>query len=148
MSCSSPLPGPAGADGGGRVKLVPPARWQFGEYVYRIERDDGVNVGEIAFRNLRRGTGQAELGIELFPAYRGHGYGPEAILLLLDELFGSYGLSRVYLRVRHDNERARRAYEKCGFKVTAVVRWPVIRRVRYIVMEISRTDHLSRRGRG
>jgi RimJ/RimL family protein N-acetyltransferase len=131
-----------------RIALVRPARWQLGEYVFRIRRHDGVDLGEIAFRNLRRRLGHAELGIEVFEPYRGRGYGPEAIGLLLDELFDNYGLRRVFLRVHQDNERARRVYAGCGFRDVQVVRWPLIGWVRYVVMEITRDEHLARRAPG
>jgi len=126
-----------------RIRLVPPARWEFGEYVFKIRRQDGVDLGEIAFRNLRRRLGEAELGIEIYEPHRGQGYGPQAIGLLLDELFDKYGLHRVFLRVRQTNERARHAYQKCGFRDVRVVRWPLFGWVRYIVMEITREEHLA-----
>jgi RimJ/RimL family protein N-acetyltransferase len=97
-------------------------------------------IGEVAFRNLNRRLRQAEIGIEVRPPQRGRGYGPEAIRLLLGELFGRHGLDRVYLRVREWNRPARRAYEKVGFRYLRTVRWPLIGVVRYLMMEITRRE--------
>lgn len=132
---------------GRRLCLERPARWEFGESVYKVRTLSGQEIGEVAFRNLNRRSAQAELGIELYPAFRGQGFGPEAIDLMLRELFDAYGLGRVYLRVHEPNTQARRAYEKAGFRYARTVRWPLIRVVRYLVMEITRDEHLARRAR-
>jgi RimJ/RimL family protein N-acetyltransferase len=47
----------------------------------------------------------------------GHGYGTEATQLMLDHAFGSLGLHRIALTVFEFNERAIRAYRRCGFVV-------------------------------
>jgi RimJ/RimL family protein N-acetyltransferase len=131
---------------GQRVYLERPPQPEFGELVYKVRELSGLEVGEVAFRNLNRRTMRAELGIELYQAYRGQGIGPEAIGLLLRELFLAYRLQSVYLRVREPNQQARRAYEKAGFRYIRTVRWPVIHIVRYLVMEITRDEYLVRSG--
>lgn len=134
------LPGPGE---GGRVTLSNPARWELGEHVSDIRDQAGTLIGQVSYCNLDRRKGRAELGIELYPGYRGQGYGPEAIRLMLRQLFAGEGLNLVYLRVRHHNRPARRAYEKVGFRYASTVRWPLIRTVRYLVMEISREEFLG-----
>lgn len=47
----------------------------------------------------------------------GHGYGTEATNLMVAHAFGSLGLHRVSLSVFAFNERAIRAYARCGFTV-------------------------------
>jgi RimJ/RimL family protein N-acetyltransferase len=47
----------------------------------------------------------------------GRGYGTEATRLMLDHAFGGLGLHRVALTVFEFNERAIRAYLRCGFVV-------------------------------
>ena len=47
----------------------------------------------------------------------GHGYGTEATQLMLDHAFGTLGLHRIALTVFEFNERAIRAYRRCGFVV-------------------------------
>ena len=78
---------------------------------------------------------------------RGHGYGTEAVRLLLDFAFKDLNLHRVYLRVFVTNEAALRVYEKVGF-----VREGVLREAAYIdgkyvdvaVLGILRDEHASR----
>ncbi len=128
------------------VAISLPARMEFGEHVMDIKGRDGLNVGQISFRNLDTRRGEAELGIELYEPYRGQGMGPAAIRLLLRELFDNWKLRRVYLRVREYNSRARRAYEKVGFRYIQTVRWPIIGIVRYLVMEITAPEFTWRPG--
>ncbi|MGE0488560.1 MAG: GNAT family N-acetyltransferase [Vulcanimicrobiota bacterium] len=59
----------------------------------------------------------AELRILLGPeAAQGRGYGTEACQLLLDFAFGRLGLHKVYLYVIDLNPRAKKAFEKAGFR--------------------------------
>jgi RimJ/RimL family protein N-acetyltransferase len=65
----------------------------------------------------------AELQIRIGEvAERGHGYGTEAIHILLDFAFKDLNLNRVYLQVFASNEAATRAYEKAGFVHEGVLR--------------------------
>ena len=47
----------------------------------------------------------------------GHGYGTEATALMVDHAFRNLGLHRVALSVFEFNERAIRAYRRCGFVI-------------------------------
>mgnify|MGYP002732763951 CR=1 FL=1 len=47
---------------------------------------------------------------------RSRGIGTEALMLLQDYVFGTLGLHRVEIEVHADNARARRCYEKAGFR--------------------------------
>ncbi len=93
----------------------------------------GVNL-VIADREKRRYLGQcglsmidqtarsAEVSVVVAPDSAGHGYGAEALRLLLDFAFSRMNLNRVYLRVYASNERAIRCYEKCGFRAEGRLR--------------------------
>lgn len=134
-------------DPGPRVTLVEPPRWRFGEHMLEVrQRGADTELGQISFRNLDRRRSRAELGIELYPAHRGRGYGTEAIRLLLRMLFDEYGLKTVYLRVREHNLVARRVYEKVGFRYVKTIRWPLVGIVRYLMMEIEADDFTWRPG--
>ncbi|HHY93686.1 MAG TPA: GNAT family N-acetyltransferase [Firmicutes bacterium] len=102
--------------GGQHLYLEPEPGWHLLEFPFRIVRDDGKVLGIIAYRHLSRLQASAELGIELYPEYRGRGYGTEAVRTFLRYLFASMGLRRVWLRVFADNEPALRTYRKCGFR--------------------------------
>lgn len=59
----------------------------------------------------------AELGIFIGEKeMRGHGYGTEAVRLMLDYAFVALGLHNVMLKVYEFNQAARRAYDKAGFR--------------------------------
>jgi RimJ/RimL family protein N-acetyltransferase len=49
------------------------------------------------------------------PDAQNQGYGPEAIIVLLNWLFNHRGFHRVWLTVQANNGRAMRAYERIGF---------------------------------
>ena len=55
--------------------------------------------------------------------YWNKGYGRKAIKLLLDKA-KRLGISKIYLEVRPNNLRAIRAYEKCGFRKTKLIKYP------------------------
>ncbi len=55
-------------------------------------------------------------------ATKGEGLGREALELVLAHAFGELGAHRVWLEVKVDNERARRAYAAVGFVDEGVLR--------------------------
>ncbi len=85
-----------------------------------------------------------EMGITIGDKdYWGHGYGREAIGLLLHYAFQYRNQHKVWLRVNADNERARRAYRACGFVEEGCQRsqvWSNGRYVDLILMGILRSE--------
>jgi diamine N-acetyltransferase len=74
-------------------------------------------VGNIALQDIDYRNRTAELGIYIGDvASRGHGYGSEAVRLLLGLAFRILGLQNVMLRVYEYNEAAIRVYQKAGFR--------------------------------
>jgi RimJ/RimL family protein N-acetyltransferase len=74
-------------------------------------------VGVISLMNISEANASAELSVIVgHPEDRHHGYGAEAISLLLDYAFGELGLNRVGLSVFEFNEDAISTYEKVGFR--------------------------------
>jgi RimJ/RimL family protein N-acetyltransferase len=55
------------------------------------------------------------LGICLAPAAQGHGAGTRALELAVEALRSTWGIRKISLRVRSDNLRAIRCYERVGF---------------------------------
>lgn len=78
---------------------------------------DGRLIGVLGLRAIDYRQGRATLGIRLSAGEVGKGYGTDAIKALLAHAFGSMRLRHVDLDVAEDNGRARRCYEKCGFRV-------------------------------
>ncbi|MYT30150.1 MULTISPECIES: GNAT family protein [unclassified Streptomyces] len=86
------------------------------------DRETGAYLGELALSSIDRDNAHGSFRIALVPAATGRGLGPEAIRLLLGHAFDRVGLHRVQLEVYSYNERARRAYEACGFALEGRMR--------------------------
>jgi RimJ/RimL family protein N-acetyltransferase len=75
-------------------------------------------VGSCAFSQLDADNGSALYHITIGEKDAwGQGFGTEATQLMLDHAFGTLGLHRIALFVFEFNERAIRAYRRCGFVV-------------------------------
>lgn len=79
-----------------------------------VERSSGAFVGRIELR----GTGHPlpELGIELSRAFRGRGYGSEAVRVFCAHLTARRGAEPIRVRIREENHRSRRMFERLGAK--------------------------------
>ena len=82
------------------------------------ERDSGALIGSCAFSQVDGENGSAMYHITIGEKDRwGRGFGTEATQLMLDHAFGTLGIHRIALTVFEFNERAIRAYRRCGFVV-------------------------------
>jgi RimJ/RimL family protein N-acetyltransferase len=79
-------------------------------------------LGEIVLDAIDLVVRSANLRLTMRPAYRGRGYGTEAIQLVLGMAFGGLGLHRVGLVVPAVNTRAKSLYENLGFRVEGRLR--------------------------
>ncbi|WP_454051412.1 GNAT family N-acetyltransferase [Cellulomonas sp. Marseille-Q8402] len=79
-------------------------------------------LGEIVLTEIDETVGSADLRLVMRPAYRGRGYGTEAIELVLGLAFDGIGLHRIGLDVLSINARARSLYESIGFVVEGRLR--------------------------
>lgn len=78
--------------------------------------EDGRPIGLLEYESHPARDRRAQLGILIGESDAWNkGYGPEAIVLLLNWLFNHRGYHRVWLTVQANNARAMRAYEKVGF---------------------------------
>ncbi len=81
-----------------------------------VTEADGRFIGHLRLHRINWQDRNAALAIGIFDRrFWSHGYGSEAIRLLLGYAFDTLSLHRVGLRVLEYNARAIRAYEKCGF---------------------------------
>jgi RimJ/RimL family protein N-acetyltransferase len=82
------------------------------------ETSTGRLIGTCAFSQLDGDNGSALYHITIGERDAwGRGYGSEATRLMIDHAFGTLGLHRIALFVFEFNERAIRAYARCGFVV-------------------------------
>lgn len=93
-----------------------------------LEAEDGAHIGNGGFRDIQPVPRKAELWIYIGDRGRqDQGYGPAAILELLRFGFERLNLHRIWVRVFSYNERAVRAFEKCGFRKEGLLRDDVFR---------------------
>ncbi len=107
-------------------------------------------IGTCAFSQLDAENGSALYHITIGESDAwGQGYGTEATQLMLDHAFGTLGLHRIALFVFEFNERAVRAYQRCGFVVEGRARESIWRDGRWwdeLAMSVLQTDWRKARG--
>ena len=112
------LPGDADATRGDRALLRRPGRRPRRAGDGRPREATDRLIGTCAFSQLDGDNGSALYHITIGESDAwGQGYGTEATQLMLDHAFGTLGLHRIALFVFEFNERAIRAYQRCGFVV-------------------------------
>lgn len=116
------------------------------------ERATDRLVGTCAFSQLDAENGSALYHITIGESDAwGLGFGTEATQLMLDHAFGSLGLHRIALYVFEFNERAIRAYRRCGFVVEGRSRESILRDGRWwdeLAMSVLESDWQARRAMG
>ena len=84
---------------------------------YAIEDADGRHIGNCMYYDINWDRREAELGIMIGDkSYWSRGYGTVAVRALIDQVFSSEKLDRIYLHTLYDNFRAQRAFSKAGFQ--------------------------------
>jgi RimJ/RimL family protein N-acetyltransferase len=86
------------------------------------DRATGECVGEAVLNDWDPGNESCNFRILIGPNGRGRGLGTEATRLIVGYGFERLGLHRISLEVYAFNPRARRAYEKAGFRAEGVLR--------------------------
>ena len=82
-----------------------------------VTLEENKMIGTISLEQINTISRRATLGIFIGnKEYRNKGYGSEAIELILDYGFNYMNLNNIYLQLIECNDRAKRCYEKCGFK--------------------------------
>ena len=87
-----------------------------------VDTGTGLCVGEAVLNSWDPGNRSCNFRIMLGPASRGRGLGTEATQLIVGYGFEHLGLHRISLEVYAFNPRARRAYEKVGFRAEGTLR--------------------------
>lgn len=91
-------------------------------------KDSGRLIGTCAFSQLDGDNGSALFHITIGETdCWGQGYGSEATSLMLGHAFGTLRLHRIALTVFEFNERAIRAYLRCGFVIEGRARQAIWR---------------------
>lgn len=97
------------------------------EFHLRTVKDDKL-IGFVALHTIEWNNATAMLSMGIGePAYRGKGFGTEALRLVLNYAFAELNLFRVGLDVIATNDRAVHVYEKLGFQREGIMRRAVHR---------------------
>lgn len=86
-----------------------------------VQEGDGL-AGWVTWLSVARSTGAIEIGIALFPDFRGRGVGTEAQRELVDYLFATTTVHRLQAGTEVGNVAEQRALEKVGFTREGVLR--------------------------
>lgn len=114
-----------------------------------VDRASGRCVGEAVLNDWDPGNQSCNFRIAIGPAGQGRGLGTEATRLIVGYGFEQLGLHRISLEVYSFNPRARRAYEKAGFRSEGVLRESLRYRDEWIdatVMSILADEWAAHRG--
>jgi RimJ/RimL family protein N-acetyltransferase len=87
-----------------------------------VDKESGACVGEAVLNQWDPGNESCNFRIFIGPKGRDRGLGTEATRLIVGYGFERLGLHRISLEVYAFNPRARRAYEKAGFRAEGVLR--------------------------
>ena len=105
---------------------------------FAIDTLDGMHIGNCSYYNYDELRGDTELGIMIGNRdYWNNGYGTDAVTALVEYVFTTTKLDRIYLKTLNWNERAQKCFQKCGF-----VKYNELSRSGYnfTLMEIFRED--------
>lgn len=86
-----------------------------------VALDVGSCAGAVNWRPVGE-TGNLEIGICVFPEYRGRGIGTEAQRQLVEYLFGTTPVHRIQAGTEVDNIAEQRALERVGFRREGLAR--------------------------
>jgi len=100
------------------IKRTWKQRQEKNAFTFAIETiADGKLIGGISLMNINLTNRSAMLGISIYdPKKRGKGYGQESINLILGFAFRNLNLNRVELETFDFNKRAKKCYQKVGFR--------------------------------
>jgi RimJ/RimL family protein N-acetyltransferase len=87
-----------------------------------VDKASGACVGEAVLNQWDPGSQSCNFRILIGPSGQNRGLGSEATRLIVGYGFDQLGLHRISLEVYAFNPRARRAYEKAGFRAEGVLR--------------------------
>ena len=88
---------------------------------YSITTLDEKHIGNCMSYDINVSFGEAELGIMIGDRnYWNQSYGYDSMIALVDHMFTSTSLRRLYVHTLEWNKRARRCFEKCGFTLRSI----------------------------
>ena len=103
-----------------------------------VDTLDGAYIGNCMYYDVDVVHKTAEVGVLIGNRrYWNDGYGFEVVVTLVEHIFATTGLNRLYLHTLKWNKRALRCFEKCGFQAVRLVRRS---QRRFVYMELLREE--------
>lgn len=90
-------------------------------YMHLIRDSQGAMVGRINLSVLENDQKTAELGYRIGENYTNLGYASEAVKLVLDKAFHTYGLNKIVAGTAMDNLASKRVLLKNGFTFSKII---------------------------
>ena len=90
-------------------------------YMHLIRDSQGALVGRINLSVLENDQKTAELGYRIGENYTNLGYASEAVKLVLDKAFHTYGLNKIVAGTATDNLASKRVLLKNGFTFSKII---------------------------
>ena len=90
-------------------------------YMHLIRDSQGAMVGRINLSVLENDQKTAELGYRIGENYTNLGYASEAVKLVLDKAFHTYGLNKIVAGTATDNLASQRVLLKNGFTFSKII---------------------------
>ncbi len=88
----------------------------FNRYPLAVETLDGKHIGNCTCYDIDEKKGEAQLGIMIGERdYWDNGYGADAVNTMVDHVFRTTSLHRLYLKTLDWNQRAQKCFTRCGF---------------------------------
>jgi RimJ/RimL family protein N-acetyltransferase len=85
-------------------------------YPLAVETLDGKHIGNCTCYDIDGKKGEAQLGIIIGNRdYWDKGYGADVVATMVDHVFRTTRLNRLYLKTLEGNLRAQKCFAKCGF---------------------------------
>ncbi len=105
---------------------------------FGVDTYEGLHIGNCMYYDIDLRNGETELGIMIGNRdYWSKGYGRDTVNTLIDHIFTTTTMTRIYLHTLDWNHRARRSFAKSGFRESRKVRRSGLD---FVQMEIMRTE--------
>jgi RimJ/RimL family protein N-acetyltransferase len=109
-----------------------------------IETLDGKHIGNCTCYDIDVKKGEAQVGIMIGDkGYWDKGYGFDAINTLVDHIYKTSSISRLYLKTLDWNKRAQQCFSKCGFLPCGSLKRDGYN---FVLMELKREQWEKRQG--
>jgi RimJ/RimL family protein N-acetyltransferase len=113
------------------------------KYPLAVETIDGKHIGNCSCYDIDEAKGEAQLGIMIGDRdYWDKGYGTDTVNTLVNHIFSTTSLNRIYLKTLDWNLRAQKCFRNCGFATYGQLKR---NSYNFVLMELKREQWEKRR---